>query len=52
MPKKITIGMLGFFIGVLAVFIIIKVAASGFKFGQYLAQATAQDSRASSSSSD
>jgi hypothetical protein len=37
MPKKIDTVILGFFIGMLAVLMVIKIASAGYKFGQYLA---------------
>jgi len=45
MTKKISIGMLAFFIGILAVFSVIKAASAGYKFGQYLAHFKAQESQ-------
>lgn len=38
MPKKTLAAILAFVIGMLVVFALIKIAGSGYSFGQYLAQ--------------
>jgi hypothetical protein len=42
MPKKILTAILAFVIGMLAVLAVIKIASSGYTFGQYLAQLKTQ----------
>ena len=49
MDKRIPVGMLGFFVGVLAVFILISVASAGYKFGKHLAATKTHSSDRSSS---
>lgn len=48
MNKKIPIGMLAFFAGVLAVYMVIQVASAGYRFGQFLAHPEPEESRAPS----
>lgn len=40
MPKKAVTAIFAFVIGMLVVLAVIKIASSGFKFGQFLAQTT------------
>jgi hypothetical protein len=42
MPKKTLTFILAFVIGMLAVFAVIKIASSGYAFGQHLAQSKAK----------
>lgn len=51
MNKNVPVGMIGFFVGVLAVFFLISVATAGFKFGKHLAQSHKHPSQASTSAS-
>jgi hypothetical protein len=37
MKKKTIVGLLSAFVGVLIVYLVISVAAAGYKFGQFLA---------------
>ena len=37
MNKKVPIGMLGFFVGVLAFYFLVSVASAGYQFGKQLA---------------
>ena len=49
MNKKISIGMLAFFAGALAVYMLIEVASAGYRFGQFLARPEPEASRADTS---
>jgi hypothetical protein len=42
MPKKILAAVFAFVIGMLVVLALIKIAGSGYSFGQYLAQQKSQ----------
>jgi hypothetical protein len=52
MNKKIPVGMLGFFVGVLAVYLLISAASSGYDFGKSLAQDHKRESERSTSASN